>query len=75
MERVSLGVRIKQARKRRRLRQEDVAESVGVTRWQVMRWELDRQAPQLWHAKKLAQALAMSPIELLSLAEEAAPRR
>ncbi|MBN1173070.1 MAG: helix-turn-helix transcriptional regulator [Micromonosporaceae bacterium] len=59
--------RLAQRRKTVGLSQEGLAETVGVDRTTVVRWERSDNAPQPWHRPRLAHALKISVEELAEL--------
>ncbi|OCN03709.1 transcriptional regulator [Erysipelotrichaceae bacterium MTC7] len=61
-----LGNQILQARKRKGLSQEAVAEKLGVSRQTISKWELDETIPDIYQAKKLALLFGLSLDELIS---------
>jgi len=61
MEKVFRSERLKEARKRKGLSQEKLAELVGVTRSTVAKWEIGDRAPKGDHLIKLSEVLGVSP--------------
>ena len=51
---MKLGENLFQARKRKGLSQEAVAEKLGVSRQTISKWETDETLPDIRQAKKLA---------------------
>jgi transcriptional regulator with XRE-family HTH domain len=62
---VYIGQQLKNARTRRLLTQEELAEKAGVSAATVVNIERDNQEPQFRTIRKLAKALDVDPIELL----------
>ena len=54
---MKLGENLFQARKRKGLSQEAVAEKLGVSRQTISKWETDETLPDIRQAKKLAGAI------------------
>ena len=67
------GERLKAARDRRKLTQEEVAEAAGLQASRLSEYESGRLAPQLERAAKLAAALGVSLDELVGLREGGVP--
>lgn len=63
----TVGGTIKRARVAMRLTQEQLAHRVGVTRVAVSEWERDLTVPRVSKAKKLAQVLGVSELDLTPL--------
>ena len=51
---MNLGNHLFQARKKRGLSQEDVAEKLGVSRQTISKWETDETLPDIRQSKRLA---------------------
>jgi transcriptional regulator with XRE-family HTH domain len=62
---VYIGQQLKNARTRRLLTQEELAEKAGVSAATVVNVERDNQEPQFRTIRKLAKALDVDPTELL----------
>lgn len=62
---MSLGNHLFQARKRKGLSQEDVAERLGVSRQTISKWETDETLPDIRQAKSLAALYGLSLDELI----------
>ena len=62
---VYIGQQLKNARTRRLLTQEELAEKAGVSAAAVVNIERDNQEPQFRTIRKLAKALDVDPTELL----------
>jgi transcriptional regulator with XRE-family HTH domain len=62
---VSIGARIRDARRRRVLTQKELAELAGLPRVTLVRIETDRQQPRPSTLRRLAKALGLKPQELL----------
>ena len=62
---VYIGQQLKNARTRRLLTQEELAEKAGVSAATVVNIERDKQEPQFRTIRKLAKALDVDPTELL----------
>jgi transcriptional regulator with XRE-family HTH domain len=62
---VYIGQQLKNARTRRLLTQEELAEKAGVSAATVVNIERDNQEPQFRTIRKLAKALDVDPTELL----------
>ena len=69
----TLGKRITMYRKEKGLRQEDLAEKLGVSPQAVSKWETDQTCPDISLLPQLAKLLDVSVDELLSGKQEAAP--
>lgn len=67
---ISLGNRIREARKQAGLTQEELAERIGVSRTAISRFELGEIEPSLRNLSALAESLNVSADRLLGL-----PRR
>lgn len=63
---VYIGEKLKKARTKRLLTQEELAEKAGVSAATVVNIERDNQEPQFRTIRKLAKALDVDPTELLS---------
>ena len=63
---MNLGNSLFQARKKRGLSQEDVAEKLGVSRQTISKWETDETVPDIYQAKKMALLYGITLDELLS---------
>lgn len=66
---MKLGNSLFQARKKRGLSQEDVAEKLGVSRQTVSKWETDETVPDIRQSKKMAALYNVSldePVDLTS---------
>ena len=64
---LSLGNRIKQARERIGITQEELADSIGVSRTTIARYELGEIEPKLRNLVALAERLAVSADYLLGV--------
>ncbi len=62
---MKLGNSLFQARKKRGLSQEDVAEKLGVSRQTVSKWETDETVPDIRQSKKMAMLYNVSLDELI----------
>lgn len=62
---MSLGNHLFNARKKRGLSQEEVAERLGVSRQTISKWELDETLPDIRQSKKLANLYGLSLDELI----------
>lgn len=62
---MSLGNNLFNARKKKGLSQEDVAEKLGVSRQTISKWETDETLPDIRQAKKLATLYGLSLDELI----------
>lgn len=62
---MSLGSNLFNARKKRGLSQEGVAEKLGVSRQTISKWELDETLPDIYQSKKLANLYGLSLDELI----------
>jgi transcriptional regulator with XRE-family HTH domain len=62
---VYIGQQLKNARTRRLLTQEELAEKAGVSAATVVNIERDNQEPQFRTIRKLAKALDVDPTKLL----------
>lgn len=60
-----LGNSLFQARKKRGMSQEEVAEKLGVSRQTISKWELDETLPDIRQSKKLAVLYGLSLDELI----------
>ena len=63
---MNLGNSLFQARKKRGLSQEDVAEKLGVSRQTISKWETDETVTDIYQAKKMALLYGITLDELLS---------
>ncbi len=62
---MSLGNNLFNARKKRGLSQEEVAERLGVSRQTISKWELDETLPDIGQSKKLSGLYGLSLDELI----------
>lgn len=62
---MSLGKNLFNARKKRGLSQEEVAQKLGVSRQTISKWELDETLPDICQSKKLANLYGLSLDELI----------
>lgn len=62
---MSLGNSLFNARKKKGLSQEDVAQKLQVSRQTISKWELDETLPDIYQAKKLANLYQLSLDELI----------
>ncbi|MBA4699046.1 MAG: helix-turn-helix transcriptional regulator [Ruminococcus sp.] len=62
---MNLGSNLFNARKKRGLSQEEVAEKLGVSRQTISKWELDETLPDIRQSKKLATIYGLSLDELI----------
>ena len=62
---MNLGNSLFQARKKRGLSQEEVAEKLGVSRQTISKWELDETLPDIRQSKRLASLYGMKLDELV----------
>lgn len=62
---MSLGERLANYRKDKKLSQEELAEKVGVARQTISKWELDETAPDIKQAKELSKIFNVSLDELV----------
>ena len=69
----SIGKRIASLRKEKGLKQEELAEMLGVSGQAVSKWENDQTCPDISLLPKLARILGVSVDELLSGKQEMAP--
>lgn len=60
-----LGNNLFNARKKKGLSQEDVAEKLGVSRQTISKWERDETLPDIYQSKKLAVLYGISLDELI----------
>lgn len=63
----TFGARLRDARLRRQMTQEDVARVSGLTQYAVSHFECDRRAPSIHNLTALCQAIMVSSDELLGL--------
>ena len=63
--RMNLGENLFQARKKKGLSQEAVAEKLGVSRQTISKWETDETLPDIRQAKKLAVLYGLTLDELI----------
>ncbi len=63
---MSLGQKIVSLRKQKNWRQQDFAEKLGVTPRQLIRWENDQVELSPKTIRKIAEALSISPEELVA---------
>ena len=69
----TLGKRIAALRHEKELKQDELAEKLGVSPQAVSKWENDQTCPDISLLPKLAQELGVTVDELLSGKQEAAP--
>ena len=62
---MSLGNSLFDARKKKGLSQEEVAEKLGVSRQTISKWEIEETVPDIYQAKKLAKIYGLSLDELI----------
>ena len=62
---MSLGSSLFEARKKKGLSQEEVAEKLGVSRQTISKWETEETVPDIYQAKKLAKNYGLSLDELI----------
>ena len=62
---MSLGNILFDARKKKGLSQEEVAEKLGVSRQTISKWETEETVPDIYQAKKLAKIYGLSLDELI----------
>ena len=62
---MNLGENLFQARKKKGLSQEAVAEKLGVSRQTISKWEMDETLPDIRQAKKLAVLYGLTLDELI----------
>ena len=62
---MSLGNSLFDARKKKVLSQEEVAEKLGVSRQTISKWETEETVPDIYQAKKLAKNYGLSLDELI----------
>lgn len=62
---MSLGNSLFDARKKKGLSQEEVAEKLGVSRQTISKWETEETVPDIYQAKKLAKNYGLSLDELI----------
>ena len=62
---MSLGNHLFQARKKKGMSQEEVAEKLGISRQTVSKWETDETLPDICQSKKLAVLYGLSLDELV----------
>lgn len=62
---MNLGSNLFNARKKKGLSQEEVAEELGVSRQTISKWELDETLPDIRQSKKLATIYGLSLDELI----------
>ena len=62
---MSLGNSLFDARKKKGLSQEEVAEKLGVSRQTISKWEPEETVPDIYQAKKLAKIYGSSLDELI----------
>ena len=62
---MSLGNSLFDARKKKGLSQEEVAEKLGVSRQTIFKWETEETVPDIYQAKKLAKIYGLSLDELI----------
>ena len=61
-----MGERIREARRKKGLSQEEVARELGISRQAVTKWEGEQSAPSAGNLKKLAALLETTPGRLLN---------
>lgn len=66
---------LKQLREQALLSQSELAEAIGVHPRSILDWEHGRKLPRPAHRRKLAEALKISPQELLAAMKETKERR
>ena len=69
----TLGKRIAALRREKRLKQDELAEKLGVSAQAVSKWENDQTCPDISLLPSLAKTLGVSVDELLSGKQESAP--
>ena len=62
---MNLGNSLFDARKKKGLSQEEVAEKLGVSRQTISKWETEETVPDIYQAKKLAKIYGLSLDELI----------
>ena len=62
---MSLGNSLFDARKKKGLSQEEVAEKLGVSRQTISKWETEETVPDIYQAKKLAKIYGLSLDKLI----------
>ena len=62
---MSLGNSLFDARKKKGLSQEEVAEKLGVSRQTISKWETEETVPDIYQAKRLAKIYGLSLDELI----------
>ena len=62
---MSLGNSLFDARKKKGLSQEEVAEKLGVSRQTISKWETEETVPDIYQAKRLAKIFGLSLDELI----------
>jgi len=67
---VEIGQRIVQLRKQKNWSQKKLAERLGISARQLVRWELDQVEPRPKSIEKVAEALEVTPEELVSSSVE-----
>ena len=67
---MSPGEKMKMARGKKGLSQVKCAERIGATKQQWQQWESGYRSPNYGTLEKIAEALDMSLVELLSIGEE-----
>ena len=70
---ITLGKKIAMLRKQKELKQEDVAERLGVSPQAVSKWENDQTCPDITLLPELAQLLGVSVDELLTGKQSSTP--
>ncbi len=63
---MAIGDRIVQLRKQKNWNQKELAEKLGISARQLVRWELDQVEPRPSSIKKVAAALDVTPEELVA---------
>ena len=67
---MSIGQRIIQLRKQKNWNQKELAERLGISARQLVRWELDQVEPRPKSIEKVASVLGVTPEELVSSPKE-----
>lgn len=67
---MTIGKRIAQLRRQKGLKQDDLAEALGVSPQAVSKWENDQTCPDISLLPKLAQVLGVTTDELLGCKQE-----
>jgi transcriptional regulator with XRE-family HTH domain len=71
----ALGLRIREAREKAKLKQEQLGKAVGLSRTSITNIERGRQGVQVYLLVRIAQELGRSPAELLPGSSPRAPGR